>query len=87
MKNVLIIIIIIIIFTADQQPNNPQEILNNLETIFIFLSSLFKFSMDDNEKDPELFISQIGKNISKDTIDTLMKQCLLLAVPDTKSGI
>ena len=42
--------------------------------------------MDDNEKDPELFISQIGKNISKDTIDTLMKQCLLLAVPDTKSG-
>ena len=42
--------------------------------------------MDDDEKNQELFISQIGKNISKDTIDTLMKQCLLLAVPDTKSG-
>ena len=45
--------------TADQQPNNPQEILNNLETIFIFLSSLFKFSMNDDEKNPELFISKI----------------------------
>ena len=42
--------------------------------------------MDDDERNPEVFISQIGKNISKDTIDTLMKQCLLLAVPDTKSG-
>ena len=42
--------------------------------------------MDDDERNQEVFISQIGKNISKDTIDTLMKQCLLLAVPDTKSG-
>ena len=69
--------------------NNPQDILNNLETIFIFLSSFFKFSMDDeggDEKNQEFFISQIGKKISKETFDSLMKQCLLLAVPDTKSG-
>ena len=63
---------------------NPIDVLSHIETICIFLSNHFNFKFEDGSQE---FITRIGSQIAQPTMDLLMKQCLIPAVPNNTAHL
>ena len=64
---------------SEERPN-PVTVLEDFEIICRLLFKYFDFCLSDNQH----FLSKIGSQICKPSVDLLMKECLMPAVPDKK---
>ena len=66
-----------------QQPNNPLEVMENLEQVMYLIAKCFDFEIDHEEN----FNSVIGREVAEKLMDYLLRNCLFSAVPNKRCDL